>query len=116
MSIFSVDIEDCEKYAVVRSNGYINNLGGEKISEECYRLMDNGCNQFILNLENSTVVNSIGVSILIELIERVLESNGKLAFTNLTSTIAKTFRIMGLLQYADLYPDETTALQHLKKK
>ncbi|MBN1355209.1 STAS domain-containing protein [bacterium] len=115
MNQFNIDIEHTGDYAVIRSDGYINNLGGEKISEECCRLLESGCRNFILNLEKSPIVNSIGVSILIELIERVLESDGKLVFTNLTSTIAKTFRIMGLLQYAGAFPDELTALDEIKK-
>jgi anti-anti-sigma factor len=113
---FNVEIERLDSLAIVRSDGYINNLGGEKIANECYRLIDTGCSSFLLNLEKSKVVNSIGISILIELIERILETNGKLAFTNLTPTVAKTFKIMGLLQYADLYNEESSAISALKGK
>ncbi len=41
-------------------------------------------------------MNSIGISILIEIIEEILNKNGRLAFSNLTPTVAKTFKIMGL--------------------
>ncbi len=40
----------------------------------------------------------------------MLEIDGKLAFCNLTPTIEKTFNIMGLTQYADIYPDEESAI------
>ena len=60
-----------------------------------------GVNKLILNLENSKVVNSIGISHLIEVIEQLNQSNGKLVFTNLDPTIEKTFSIMGLFQFAD---------------
>jgi anti-anti-sigma factor len=55
----------------------------------------------VLNLENSKVVNSIGISHLIELIEKLNETNGKLIFTNLDPTVEKTFTIMGLFQFAE---------------
>jgi anti-anti-sigma regulatory factor len=34
-----------------------------------------------------------------------------LAFSNLTPTIDKTFRIMGLAQYAQIFPTEQEALK-----
>ena len=115
MSEFSVRIEEMGSLAIMRSNGYINNLGGEKIADECYKLISKGCKDFVINLEDSKVVNSIGISILIELIEKILEIKGQLAFSNLTPTVSKTFRIMGLLQYAKLFEDEQAAVRALKE-
>lgn len=90
-------------YAVLHTDGYVNNPGGEKIARECYKLIDEGFVHFVLNFEKSKVINSIGISILIEIIEKVLEIKGTLSFTGLTSTISKTFKIMGLTQYANVY-------------
>ena len=109
MQKFEVEVETYGPYAVLRSNGYINSLGGEKIAEECHKLMSNGCDKIILNLANSTVVNSIGISILIEIIESIIALEGRMAFSNLTPTIAKTFRIMGLLQFTELFEGEGDA-------
>jgi anti-anti-sigma regulatory factor len=39
-----------------------------------------------------------------------MDEKGKLAFCNLTPTIAKTFEIMGLVQYASVYPDREAAV------
>ena len=40
-----------------------------------------------------------------------MDRKGVLAFCNLTPTIDKTFRIMGLAQYASIYPSLDQALQ-----
>ena len=40
----------------------------------------------------------------------MIEIDGKLGFCCLTPTIEKTFHIMGLAQYAPIFPDETTAV------
>ncbi|MBN1550405.1 STAS domain-containing protein [bacterium] len=116
MSDFRVVTDIIEKCAIIRSEGYINNLGGEQIADQCYKLIDKGYRCFVLNLGKSKVVNSIGISILIELIERILEAEGKLAFSNLTPTVAKTFRIMGLLQYAETFSEESTAVSALSER
>lgn len=93
--------------------GYINNLGGERIAEVCDEHIGAGTHNFILDLENCRIVNSIGISILIEVIERVKELGGKVAFCNASPTIAKTFRIMGLLQSAELHEAYADAQQSL---
>jgi anti-anti-sigma factor len=107
---FTLDVERKAGYAILRTDGYVNNLGGEKIAELANQLIDEGTRFLVLNLEKSQVVNSIGISILIEVIERMVEEEGgKLAFCHLTKTIAKTFQIMGLTQYAQIYETEAEA-------
>jgi len=107
---FEVTVRKEQGFTVVVSQGYINNLGGEKIGETCRALIEEGCRAFILNLAGSPVVNSIGISILIEIIEKVLELRGRIAFCHLTPTVGKTFKIMGLLQYAECFASEEEAV------
>jgi anti-anti-sigma factor len=102
-----------EGLAVIYTEGYINNQGGEEIARVADEAMSQGHKFVLLNLVGTKIVNSIGISILIEIIEKMLEIEGKLAFCNLTPTIEKTFNIMGLTQYADIFPDEETAVGRL---
>lgn len=106
---FNLISELHDKALVIKTEGYINNVGGEKIVQEF--LKHNGINKLILNLENSKVVNSIGISHLIEIIEKLNQDNGKLVFTNLDPTIEKTFSIMGLFQFADKTDTVESALK-----
>ncbi len=101
-----VTLKKRDDLSVIYTEGYINNQGGEEIARIAYRLIDEGETKLLLNLEGTKIVNSIGISILIEIIERILEIDGRLGFCSLTKTIAKTFHIMGLTQYADIYEDE----------
>ncbi len=99
--------------AVIYTEGYINNQGGEEIAKAAYQLIEEGRKKLLLNLEGTKIVNSIGISILIEIIERILEIEGKLGFCRLTPTISKTFHIMGLTQYASIYADEESGIEGL---
>jgi len=99
--------------AVIHTEGYINNQSGEEIARVAYLLIEERFTTLLLNLTGTKIVNSIGISILIEIIEKMLEIDGKLAFCCLTPTIEKTFHIMGLAQYAAIYPDEPSALADL---
>ena len=100
--------------AVFWTDGYINNQGGEEIARQAYAQLDSGAQALVLNLEKTRIVNSIGISILIEVLEKVMDRKGVLAFCNLTPTIDKTFRIMGLAQYASIYPTEEQALRAVR--
>lgn len=99
--------------AVIYTDGYINNQGGEEIARIAYELIDKGRKKLLLNLAGTKIVNSIGISILIEIIEKMIEIEGRLAFCSLTPTIEKTFHIMGLAQYAGIFADEDSAITEL---
>jgi anti-anti-sigma factor len=108
-----LNVDRREGMAIVYTDGYINNQGGEEIAKVAYRLIEEGHKHILLNLQGTKIVNSIGISILIEIIEKMIEIDGKLAFCCLTPTIDKTFHIMGLAQYAGIYADEQTAAAEL---
>lgn len=107
---FRITFERGPDYAILRTDGYINNTGGEKIAEQVYSLLGEGVKRFVLNLGKSPIVNSVGIAALIEMIERVREDGDRVVFCNCTPVIAKTFKIMGLTQYAELHDDEKTAV------
>jgi len=106
---FNLISELHDKTLVIKTEGYINSSGGEKIVQEFSK--HNGISKLILNLEKSKVVNSIGISHLIEIIEKLNQTDGKLVFTNLDPTIEKTFTIMGLFQFAEKADNVESALK-----
>ena len=109
-----VTLDRRDGLAVIYTEGYINNQGGEEIARVAYEVIEDGEKSLLLNLVGTKIVNSIGISILIEIIEKMLEIDGRLAFCCLTPTIEKTFHIMGLTQYAKIYPDEETAVTAIR--
>ncbi len=95
---------------LIAAAGYINNEGGQAVADAATDLAGRGCTSLLIDLEGTRIINSIGVSILLEIMEKLMEGEGALAFCNLTPTIAKTFEIMGLDQYARVYPDRESAV------
>ena len=100
--------------AILYTKGYINNVGGEEIANRAYELMDGGVRTLLLNLRETKIVNSIGISILIEIIEKMMDKGGKIAFCCLTPVIHKTFQIMGLANYAAIFDNEEAAAASLQ--
>jgi stage II sporulation protein AA (anti-sigma F factor antagonist) len=97
---FTLETEIRDDCLVIATSGYVNNVGGEAIAAEFDRHFDDGVRRVVLNLAKSKVVNSIGMSFLIEIIERLQDVGGKLVFTNLDPAVEKMLAIMGLFKYA----------------
>jgi len=98
---------------VLETDGYINDAEAERVAEAGHALIDEGLKLLVINIERSRIISSIGISVLIEVIERLREMDGRVAFCCATSTIAKTLKIMGLLKVADIYDAEAEAIQAL---
>jgi len=110
-SDFNLISEIHDKTLVLRTDGYINNTGGERIVQEFSKHFNDGITRVIIDLEKSKVVNSIGISYLIDIVEKLSENDGKLFFTNLDPTIEKTLDIMGLFQFAEKADSVDSALK-----
>lgn len=114
MDIFELKLaHDDGTLAVLEVSGYINNEAGEAISREARHLLDGGHRTLLFDLASTRIINSIGISLLLEVLEAVLAIEGVLAFCSLSPSIAKTFQIMGLAQYAEIFPDRGAALTAL---
>jgi len=99
---------------IIRTKGYLNDLGAEQVDTVCSEQLQKNVKKIIINLDQSPLINSIGISILIGVIEAIEEVGGALAFTNLTLTNRKTFEMMGLLQFAQAFDVETDAVKAFK--
>ncbi len=110
---FSVTSELRDGCLVIATAGYVNNVGGEAIAAEFTKHFRNGVRRVVLNLGGSKVVNSIGMSFLIEIIEQLQETGGSLVFSNLDPAVEKMLTIMGLFKFAAKVPTVDDALRSL---
>lgn len=106
---FTTRIES--NYIVISTTGYLNQMGGELIAEECDKHLNDGFVNVVLDLSGTRVVNSIGISIVLEIIEKVIQLKGKLVFINLDPGIEKTFSIMGIFHYSRKVQSEEAAAE-----
>ena len=66
-----IQIEVVGDVLVIATEGYLNKDLGEDIQNAAKEHIENGIKKVLINLERSNIVNSIGASILIELIEEL---------------------------------------------
>ncbi len=107
---FDIQVRAEHEYAVLETAGYLNDTLGEDLSKKAQELIEKGYTQLVINLEQTALINSIGISILIEIIEALDERDGTLNFCGLSATQERTFRMMAIAKYAGIFPDEKTAI------
>lgn len=98
---------------VIKTEGYLNNDLGEEIEKITKKYIETGNKVFLINLKDSKIVNSIGASILIEIIEQLQDIDGELVLCELAPIIEKTFKIMGLTKYCSVYGTQDEAIKGL---
>jgi len=113
MADFKLQVKEVQAVTIIATEGYLNNEGGEMIYNLCAEKMSEGKIKFLLNLAGTKVVNSIGVSLVIEVIEKLQEVDGRIGYYNLSPIIAKTFNIMGLTKYSTIFETEDEAVNNL---
>ena len=101
--------------AVVYASDYLNKLSGEKIEHECRRQLKCGCRALVIDFSDTKLVNSIGISILLGIID-VAEKNGaQIVFSDVNNQTIELFEMLGLTRHVLLAKDEREALLNLSR-
>lgn len=109
----SIPIETYDDYTIIRPAGYLNALAGDRIDKVCRRLLDDGTRYVIINFREVSMVNTIGISVLVGIIEKVLEHNGLVYFTELGATDRQIFEVLNLTTVALIFDSDEDACEHL---
>jgi anti-anti-sigma factor len=96
--------------AVVYASDYLNKLTGEKIERECRRQLDCGCRALVIDFSDTKLVNSIGISILLGIIDVAEKSGARIVFSEVNHQTVQLFEMLGLTRHVALAKDEREAL------
>ena len=95
---------------VIYAGDYLNKLSGERIEREAQNLLEAGCGALVVSFRDTQFVNSIGVSILLGIIDAAKKTNAELAFTEINEHTMELFVLLGLSRHFHLEKDEATAI------
>jgi anti-anti-sigma regulatory factor len=82
--------------ATVFAGDYLNKLSGEKIERECQRQLKAGCKRLVVDFSRTEIVNSIGVSILLGVIDAASNAGASVIFSDLNDDTCELFDTLGL--------------------
>ncbi len=101
--------------AVVRAGDYVNKMSGQRLERECRLRLEQGCRAIVINFKDTELVNSIGVSILLGILDIAERSGARLVFTNLNRHNLKLFELLGLTRWVATAESEEAALAGLRE-
>ncbi len=99
--------------AVVYASDYLNKLAGERIERECRKQLDSGCRALVIDFSDTELVNSIGISILLGIIDIAEKSGALVVFSDVNNETLQLFEMLGLTRHVVLAKDEQEALSSL---
>ncbi len=99
------------KVAIVYATDYLNKNSGEKVEYECQRHLSSGYKGLVISFRETKIVNSIGVSILLGIIESAKNSGSQVVFSEANQQTISLFEMLGLTKHVKVAVDENEALR-----
>ena len=91
-----------DKRAIVFAADYLNKLSGEQIERECRRRLNEGCTELIVDFSDTQTVNSIGISILLGVIDSAKGAGASVIFSEVKEDTVELFDMLGLTKHVTL--------------
>jgi anti-anti-sigma factor len=114
MSAGDIRAKHTEGAAVIYPGPYLNQLRGEDIEIRCREMLGSGLRYIVINFKETELINSIGISILLGVIEAVNDARGMLVLSNLSASNRELFEMLGLLAHVRIEETEESALQMIR--
>ena len=96
MRKLQLESKEIEGRAVIFLHGYLNQSGGEMLALECENLFARGIRILQLDFAGASLVNSIGISFLLDIIEHAQRETKELEFSRVPGHILELFDLLGI--------------------
>lgn len=114
MSDFNIEFSQHGKIVIAKTFGYLDDFGGSIFRERCEEFIDKGNYFFVFNMENTPVINSTGLSTLLDILVKIADYNeGKVAITGLSKLTQTALQMTGVLTLCSVYTSEEEAVNAL---
>lgn len=105
-----VQTEAGDNLAIIYAGDYLNKLSGERIEREAQEKFDAGCRALIVSFKDTQLVNSIGISILMGILDAAEKAGARLVFSDLNAQTIQLFDMLGLSRHIPIAETEQRAI------
>jgi len=95
----NIPVSTTGETTTVFASDYLNKLSGERIERECKRQLDAGAKTLVVNFAETEIVNSIGVSILLGVIDAASNAGARVVFSDVNDDTIELFDMLGLTNH-----------------
>jgi anti-anti-sigma factor len=116
MNDFKFSREQTGDVLVLRPEGYFNEQSGLTLRNFIREQTPAATRKFVVNLRCTTVINSPGITQLLELAEEIVyDLKGRLVLVGVSELYQEVFQVIGLSAMVETCGDEKSALNLLQK-
>lgn len=98
----SVSAQPVTDRPVIKTGDYLNKLTGEQIEYECRRKLDAGAKEIVLDFGETELVNSIGISILLGIVDVAAERGARIICSDVREETVELFEMLGVTKHVTL--------------
>jgi anti-anti-sigma factor len=113
---FSLSFKTDQDVVVMAPKGYVNDLGAESLEQASEQVLDKGLKKLVVNFSDMQYINSIGASVFIGIVQKTIENEGQLCFTNMKKIHQDVFEMLGITKHVRVFKEERDALSFLNEK
>ena len=97
---------DPDDRAVVSAGDYFNKITGERVERECRERLRAGCRELVLDFGQTEIVNSVGVSILLGVINSAQDNGAKVVLAGVNASTIELFEMLGVTRHVEVVDSE----------
>jgi anti-anti-sigma factor len=113
---FSLSFKTDQDVVVMAPKGYVNDIGAESLEHASEQVLDKGLKKLVVNFSDMQYINSIGASVFIGIVQKTIENEGQLCFTNMKKVHQDVFEMLGITKHVRVFKEEQDALSFLNEK
>src|SRR3954468_14591523 len=113
-NLLQVERSDQEGVAVLRLRGDLDIATAGEVPEVVARIVREGINQFVVDLREVQLIDSVGVRALLHVRRRVWRNDGAAAFVCAEEPTGRVLRVMGLYDALECTDDFDSALARVR--
>ncbi|HLE08935.1 MAG TPA: STAS domain-containing protein [Thermodesulfobacteriota bacterium] len=106
-----MEMEDC---VVLFADEYLNDVEGEKLEELCDAFLMKGVKKLIIDFSDTGLINSVGISILVGIMDKLKGGKGVLLFSGLKKVNHDIFNMLGLTKNVPVCKTPQEALKMIE--
>lgn len=99
METNTIIVSPAGETATVLAGDYLNKISGETIERECRKRLEAGARRLVVNFAETEIVNSIGVSILLGVIDAANDAGAEVIFSDVKEETQELFEMLGLTNH-----------------
>ena len=114
MNEFTFEKKISSDVVILRAVGYFNEAAGQTLREAVRERLSEGIHRVVLNLEKTSVINSPGITQILEMTEEILaDPKGKFGLVGVSQLYQEVFMVIGITGQATIFADEQSAIDQL---